>query len=179
MSDISRKAFRRDTFIYWMLLVYIVAALVWWFISLNNHVDVMKDFKTEQLNKTLQNQVSPGLYQIELDKINTAHKRERIKYLSEGVIFFILILVGAGFVYRSVRKQFNLQLQQQNFMMAVTHELKTPISVARLNLETMQKYQLDEEKRSKLIRTTLVETNRLNFLTNNILLASQDRKSVV
>ena len=57
--------------------------------------------------------------------------------------------------------------------MAVTHELKTPISVARLNLETMQKYSLDPEKQKKLIRTTLEETSRLNFLTNNILIASQ------
>ena len=58
-------------------------------------------------------------------------------------------------------------------MMAVTHELKTPISVARLNLETMQKYTLDPEKQRKLIRTTLDETARLNFLTNNILISSQ------
>jgi two-component system sensor histidine kinase CiaH len=66
-----------------------------------------------------------------------------------------------------------LQQQQQNFMMAVTHELKTPIAVARLNLETMQKYSLDPEKQNKLIRITLEETSRLNFLTNNILIASQ------
>jgi K+-sensing histidine kinase KdpD len=66
-----------------------------------------------------------------------------------------------------------MQLQQQNFMMAVTHELKTPISVARLNLETMQKYSLDPDKQKKLIRMTLEETARLNFLTNNILVSSQ------
>ena len=65
------------------------------------------------------------------------------------------------------------QQQQQNFMMAITHELKTPISVARLNLETLQKYNLDEEKKQKIIRTTLDETSRLDFLTNNILVAAQ------
>ena len=58
-------------------------------------------------------------------------------------------------------------------MMAITHELKTPISVARLNLETLQKYNLDEEKKQKIIRTTLDETSRLDFLTNNILVAAQ------
>ena len=57
--------------------------------------------------------------------------------------------------------------------MAVTHELKTPISVARLNLETIQKYHLDPEKQKKLIRMTLDETERLNTLTNNILISSQ------
>jgi signal transduction histidine kinase len=156
-----------------MLLFYIVAALVWWFISLNNHVDTMQDFKTRQINATINRNENPGLYQIEADKINTAHSREKTKYISEGVIFLLLILVGAAFVYRSMKRQFTLQQQQQNFMMAVTHELKTPISVARLNLETMQKYTLEPEKQKKLIRTALDETGRLNFLTSNILISSQ------
>ena len=58
-------------------------------------------------------------------------------------------------------------------MMAITHELKTPISVAKLNLETLQKYQLDTEKQKKLIRGTLQETSRLDTLINNILVSSQ------
>jgi signal transduction histidine kinase len=82
-------------------------------------------------------------------------------------------VLGAILVYRSIRKQFKLQQQQQNFMMAVTHELKTPIAVARLNLETLQKYTLDPEKQKKLIRNTLDETTRLNLLTNNILVSAQ------
>lgn len=173
MDDISRKRFRRASGIYWMLLIYIIAALVWWFVSLNNHVDTMRDFKVNQINATINHQQLPGLYQVELDKINTAHSREKTKYLSEGVIFLLLILVGAVFVYRSMRRQFYLQQQQQNFMMAVTHELKTPISVTRLNLETLQKYNLDPEKQKKIIRTTLDETARLNSLTNNILISAQ------
>jgi signal transduction histidine kinase len=58
-------------------------------------------------------------------------------------------------------------------MMAVTHELKTPIAVAQLNLETLQKRQLDEDKRQMLISNTLQEANRLNTLCNNILFAAQ------
>ena len=146
MPDISRKRFRRATFIYWMLLLYIVAALVWWFISLKNNADTMQDFKTRQVNATISKNETPGLYQVELDKINKEHQTEKAKYIGEGAVFLLLILIGAGFVYRSVKRQFNLQQQQQNFMMAVTHELKTPISVAKLNLETMQKYALDPEK---------------------------------
>ena len=101
---------------------------------------------------------SPSLYQAEYNTIiANAKKRTTIKHLSEGLFFLALIIVGAVFVFRSVRRQFKLQQQQQNFMMAVTHELKTPISVARLNLETMQKYSLDPEKQKKFIRTTLEE----------------------
>jgi signal transduction histidine kinase len=173
MPDANRKRLRRTTFIYWMLLVYIIAALVWWFISLNQQNNRMQEYKILNLRAARDSADNPALFSREFLKITEDHKRNRSKYLGEGGIFFLLILVGAGFVYRSVRRQFNLQQQQQNFMMAVTHELKTPISVARLNLETLQKYHLDPEKQKKLIRTTLDETTRLNFLTNNILIASQ------
>jgi signal transduction histidine kinase len=57
--------------------------------------------------------------------------------------------------------------------MAITHELKTPIAVSRLNLETMQKHQLEEDKRKKLLQATLQETLRLDTLINNILISSQ------
>ena len=133
----------------------------------------MADLKMTQLKQKTQGINDSGVYQTELNRIIRERRRNNTKYVSEGITFFILILVGAGFVFRSVRKQFKVQLQQENFMMAVTHELKTPISVARLNLETLQKYTLDAEKQKKLIKMTLQETNRLNTLTNNILVSSQ------
>jgi signal transduction histidine kinase len=58
-------------------------------------------------------------------------------------------------------------------MMAITHELKTPIAITQLNLETLQKRKLEESQQQKLISNTLQEANRLNTLCNNILLASQ------
>jgi signal transduction histidine kinase len=159
MADISRRRLRRTTAIYWTFLLYIMAALVWWYISLNRQNDMMRDL-------ALRNGQDEK-------KVTNKHRTNKSKYLGEGSIFFLLIVVGAAYVYRSVRRQFILQQQQQNFMMAVTHELKTPISVARLNLETLQKYTLEPEKQKKLIRNALDETERLNFLTNNILISSQ------
>jgi signal transduction histidine kinase len=133
----------------------------------------MTNFKVSQLNAAIDSTHNPEVYQGAYDEIQHEHRRNFIKYISEGSTFLLLILIGAAFVYRSVRRHFLLQQQQQNFMMAVTHELKTPISVARLNLETLQKHQLDSEKQRKLIRMTLDETDRLNTLTNNILISSQ------
>ena len=173
MPDISRKMIRKATTIYWLMLTYIVAALVWWFISLQKQSFELAEFRISQLNATVDSSASPAVYTTEYNSIVNAKNRTSFKHLSEGLFFLALIIVGAVFVFRSVRRQFKLQQQQQNFMMAVTHELKTPISVARLNLETMQKYSLDAEKQKKFIRTTLEEISRLNFLTNNILIVSQ------
>jgi signal transduction histidine kinase len=173
ITDVRKKQLRRATILYWTLLIYIVAALVWWFITLEKQNDEMKEFKVNQLKGTVDSLSVPVLYNAELQKITRDYKRNKAKYIGEGSIFLLVICIGAVFVYRSVRRQFNVQQQQQNFMMAVTHELKTPISVVKLNLETMQKYSLDAEKQKKLIWVMLKETSRLNFLTNNILVASE------
>src|SRR5215467_13458972 len=169
----NKRRIRLATTIYWLLLFYIVAALVWWFISLEKQNRQMTNFKISQLSAAIDSSHNPELYNNALSKLQQEHSRNLIKYTSEGTTFLLLILIGAAFVYRSVRRQFLLQQQQQNFMMAVTHELKTPISVARLNLETLQKHQLDPDKQKKLIKMTLEETERLNTLTNNILVSSQ------
>jgi two-component system, OmpR family, sensor histidine kinase CiaH len=172
MPGDSIKRLRRTTFIYWMLFFYIVAALAWWFISLEHQNKRIADLQYQSIDIEKES-LSVLQWADKLSVIDKETKRNTGKYIAEGITFLILICIGAAFVYRSVRKQLKLQQQQQNFMMAVTHELKTPISVTRLNLETLQKYNLDPDKQKKIIRTTLDENARLNFLTNNILVASQ------
>ncbi|HET9747252.1 MAG TPA: histidine kinase dimerization/phospho-acceptor domain-containing protein, partial [Chitinophagaceae bacterium] len=172
MPGTARKRFTLITIIYWLLLLYIVAALVWWFISLEKQSQQITDLRLAELNSQKAT-LDPAIFTRQLASIQADSKRNTEKYIAEGITFLILILIGAFFVYRSVRRQFRMQYQQQNFMMAITHELKTPISVARLNLETLQRYHLDEEKQTKLIRMTLQETARLDTLINNILVSSQ------
>jgi len=127
----------------------------------------MAQYETEQLQQTDSN------YQAEFDKIRSLENRKAAQYLGEGITFFLLIIAGAVFVYRAVRRELKISEQQQHFMIAITHELKTPISVAKLNLETMQKHKLDEQQQQRLLQNTLEETNRLNALCNNMLLSSQ------
>ena len=164
--------FRRTTVLYWTLLAYVVAALIWWFISLEKQNQQIAE---KERNYLLEHklELSQAAFEEQWNKIQRAEQKNFTKYLSEGITFLALIGLGASWVYRSVRRRFRLQKQQEEFIMAVTHELKTPIAVARLNLETIQRYPLDEEKRERLVKTTLDETARLNFLTNNILVASQ------
>lgn len=167
MISFKKQGLAAITIVYWFLLLYIIAALVYWFIVLEQQNDQMTALRTEELKKD-----APGLTH-QLDEIENQHYRKKIQYISEGTTFLLLIIVGASFVYRATRKQILLSQQQQNFMMAVTHELKTPIAIAQLNLETLLKRTLDEAQQQKLISTALQETNRLNSLTNNILVTSQ------
>lgn len=161
------KKLRFIFIIYWFMLAYILAALIWWFIALNRQNRQMAQYQIEQLNQAGNN------YPAELDKISNLEKRKTTQYAGEGITFFLLIITGAVFVYRVVRRELKISEQQQNFMIAITHELKTPISVARLNLETMLKRKLDEQQQQRFLQNTLEETNRLNALCNNMLLSSQ------
>ncbi len=153
--------------VYWFLLAYIIVALAFWFIELNNQNHLMTQFKLDLLKKDNPEYNETQQYLLAIEKKKTA------QYLGEGGTFLLLILAGAVFVFRAVRRQFKQTHQQQNFMMAITHELKTPIAVTKLNLETLQKRKLDESQQQRLIQNTLQEANRLNALCNNMLLASQ------
>lgn len=159
------------SYLFYLLLIYIIAALVWWFVSLMNQSFQMTSYKLLELK------ADDPTYLSKVREITDEQKRSTAKFVGEGIVFFSVIIVGAFFVYRAVRKEFKLAEQQHNFMMAITHELKTPIAVAKLNLETLQKHRLDEEKQQKIIAMTLQETNRLNTLANNILVSAQMEES--
>ncbi len=167
MSFFSKHKLVVLTSVYWLMLLYILAALFWWFIALNNQNKIMNDLRMQDLQK------DDPQFAMKHNKIIAEKNRKTAQYIGEGTIFLALILIGAVFIYRATRRQIKLSQQQQNFMMAVTHELKTPIAVTRLNLETLLKRKLEPDKQERLISHTIQETDRLNVLCNNILLAAQ------
>lgn len=153
--------------IYWIFLTYMVAAFIWWYVSLEKQNDQITQIKLEQLQST------PGTSQAKFQQLLDYQERKRKQFLGEGLTFLFLFLLGAVYVYRSLVKQLRFSNQQQNFMMAVTHELKTPIAVTQLNIETLLKRSLSQEQQKTLLNNSLKETQRLDTLCNNILLASQ------
>jgi K+-sensing histidine kinase KdpD len=155
------------TIVYWVLLSYMVAALVWWFIALQNQNSLMSNMRLADISK------SDAQYSQKIAQVNAERKRKVAQYIGEGATFLVLISIGAVFIFRVTRKQIVFSQQQQNFMMAITHELKTPIAITQLNLETLQKRKLEQSKQDMLIQNTLQEANRLNTLCNNILFAAQ------
>ncbi|MEY2647883.1 MAG: hypothetical protein RL282_596 [Bacteroidota bacterium] len=164
---LDRIPFKFINLIYWLLLSYLVAALGWWYIELDQQNDLMLAFQQQQVIKEYGNDP------LRLEQVKEAHQRNAKQYIGEGLTFLVLTLAGAFFVYNAVRRQIKLHQQQKNFMMAVTHELKTPIAVTKLSLETLKRHQLDPEKQTKILGDAINETERLDSLCNNILLSSQ------
>lgn len=161
------------TTLYILLLAYIVAALLFWGFSLYRQNE--RIFQQElihlrsQIDSTQQPQLFNTAKQAYLDK----RMRRKQQFTGEGGTFLIVIFIGASIVYSSYRRGIRLSQQQNNFMLSVTHELKSPIAAIKLNLQTLEKHQLDKDKTQQLIGKSIVESNRLNDLCNNILMTSQ------
>jgi signal transduction histidine kinase len=167
MLVIKKHKLKVATTVYWFLLVYIIVALLWWLVALQgqNHQNFIESKSALDIESES--------YVQQIKQIETLYERKRVQYIGEGMIFLLVILIGAVFVYRSVKRELNFGQQQQDLMAAITHELKTPIAAMQLNLQTMQKRVLEPEKHQQMILGTLKECDRLHSLTHNILITSQ------
>ena len=156
-----------------LLFLYVVAALLFWGYSLEQKSQTIYELEYENLGNKIDSVTNPDAYNTRLEEIKEKRSSRSKQYLGEGSTFLLVIIIGAAVVYTSFRRSIRLSKQQNNFMLSVTHELKSPIAAMKLNLQTMAKHRLDEEKKSLLIHRCVTEANRLNDLCNNMLLASQ------
>lgn len=92
-----------------------------------------------------------------------------------GIIFFAFIIAGIVlntiFLVREIRRN----EQQDSFLNAVTHELKTPIASLRLYLETLQRREVADAERRAFYRIMLDDTDRLLGTVEQVLKAGEAR----
>lgn len=90
-------------------------------------------------------------------------------------IFLILLMdavliLGAWFVFRTIRREMELVALKSDFVSNVSHELRTPLSLIRMFAETLEMGRVKtEEKKKEYYGIILHETERLTRLINNIL----------
>lgn len=162
----------RFTIAYTFLFLYVIASIVFWGYSLNKQNKLI--FKLEKEKIDLRAKTENNLkYHEELARIKESKIRRAKQYMGEGSTFILIILLTACIVYYAYYRQRSLAKLQQNFMLSVTHELKTPIAGIKLNMQTLERRTLDEARQKKLLESSVTEANRLNDLCNNILAATQ------
>jgi len=91
----------------------------------------------------------------------------------EGLVMLVLILVGVYVIFVFWNRQSNLYSRQRNIISQVTHELKSPLASIKLHLETIRLRRPTEERLDSFVGTMLVDTERLNYLINNLLMAAR------
>jgi two-component system phosphate regulon sensor histidine kinase PhoR len=98
--------------------------------------------------------------------------------LGETAVFLMIFIVGAYKLHRALNKERKLHSQQNNFLLSVTHELKSPLASIKLYLQTILKRNLDLQQQQYFINNSLKDIERLDDLVENMLIATKiDNKS--
>ncbi len=129
---------KRPLVIFYALIIYAVAELIWW-----------------------------GYMLVRLQPQRTA------MILGEGSMFILVFTVGAISLHKSIKKERKLQDQKKNFLLSVTHELKSPLASIKLLLQTIQKRDLTKQQVQDFIAKSLLDIERLDDMVENMLLASK------
>lgn len=93
--------------------------------------------------------------------------------LVEGLLMLLVILAGVYVIFLYWRRQAKLYLQQRTYISQLTHELKSPLASIQLHLETAKLRELPKEKLNTFLDTMLSDTERLNHLISNLLMATR------
>lgn len=164
------KARSRSIIILGVLFGYILLQFMWWEVLLVKQTGQIIDLKQKISELTTTSE--PNLIQ-EIQFLHQKKKMQVMMIVGEGTVFLLLLLFGIYKIKQAQDKETALNNQQKNFFLSITHELKTPIAATKLQLQTLQKQKLPEQTQQELITNALSETERLNSLIDNVLLASR------
>lgn len=105
--------------------------------------------------------------------------RKVLMILGEGLVFFLILLLGLWQIRKSIKRELKLSERQRNFLLSVTHELKTPLAANKLFLQTIRKRDFDTVQRNDLLDKAISENVRLENMIDNILNATRIEHNTV
>jgi signal transduction histidine kinase len=97
------------------------------------------------------------------------YRHRILMMVSEGTFFAILLLVLVALLWRTLRREAELERQHRNFLSAITHELKSPLASMRLALETVLSGRADEASGRRFLNNALQDAERLQDLVQKVL----------
>ncbi|HCS20710.1 MAG TPA: hypothetical protein DIW47_09155 [Bacteroidetes bacterium] len=100
-------------------------------------------------------------------------KAVRNRQIAESSLFFSLLFIGFIWIYKGLVQAIDLSDQQTNFLVSITHELKTPIASSRLLFETMVRHPVEAEKVVELSRAGIESSKHQLDLVESLLIASR------
>jgi signal transduction histidine kinase len=161
---------KNKSVLFYVLVAYILLQFIWWEVLLVKQSRQIFDSKEKLIALGISN---PDLLKNEL--IELQNKRDKYIYMiiGEGTIFLIFISIGILRVYKSHQREKEIAQQQKNFLLSVSHELKTPLATTKLHLQTLIKRELPKETQLQFLETSLHENERLTQLIENILISTR------
>jgi two-component system, OmpR family, phosphate regulon sensor histidine kinase PhoR len=156
----------RSLSIFYILVLYVFLQFCWWTFLLARQNQEIYGYKT-----------SMAAEKEEKERLRQELRNKWLMIGGEGAVFLLLLALGIVKTRSAFKKEIDLNRQQRNFLLSVTHEFKSPLAAIRLYLQTLQKHDLEKEKRDAFFRHALDDTERLNKLVENALFASQMESS--
>ena len=158
--------------------IYVLIAFAWWSMLL---LKKNTDAKQARIELLRYNMVEKGLYIDDIQfkmsplyaDLEDKYGRQKTMVWGEGGVLFVGLLVVVWLINRSFFTEIALSKQRQNFLLSITHELKSPIASIQLVHQTFQKHKLNAAQQVKLLNSATIETERLNVLVNNLLLSAR------
>jgi two-component system phosphate regulon sensor histidine kinase PhoR len=152
-------------------------ALTWWSILLNKKNTEAFIAKAEIIK--LEQEMTFGIREYDLSQNETyldledKFKKQQYMILGESIVFTVILIAGIYLIYRSYSRELEASHKQQNFLLSITHELKSPLAGIGLVLDTMSKRALSPEQLRQLTDTGKHEKKRLAKLIDNLLMAAK------
>ncbi|MEO8759566.1 MAG: ATP-binding protein [Bacteroidia bacterium] len=164
------KSIAKNNWLFYALVTYVLLQFVWWEVLLTrqNNLLAEEQKKISALHFSDKNLLDENIALIEKKKNNKLWMD-----LGEGTVFLIFLSLGILKIYNTRKKENELNRLQSNFLLSVTHELKSPLASVKLQLQTLQKHTLDEATKNKLLQKALADNERLLRMIDNVLLASK------
>ena len=118
------------------------------------------------------------LYEVSLDIKTSAQaalewERTVVMVAWEGSVFALLFVFGLTWIWRVISEDNHKLARERNFILAVTHELKTPIAAIRLAIDTVDRLDLDAKGEKELLNEARSGTLRLERRVEDILQATR------
>ncbi|MCY7409312.1 MAG: hypothetical protein LH473_03495 [Chitinophagales bacterium] len=128
-----------------------------------------------QLNFIYQNKSTQEFEASEqMQGIEKERHRKEFMIAGEGTVFLIILVVMTFMVNRSLNRELKVMRQQKNFLLSITHELRSPIASSKISMQTLLKHrQLPPEKYESLLHNAVSDMDRLQLLVENLLLAAK------
>lgn len=158
------KSKSKVNLIFILLSVYVIVQFLWWAYLL---LELNADYYHLKQELLLAWQVTGDTDPME------ELRRKRWMIAGEGLIFLLLLIIGIVLTARYMKRDMKLARLQRNFLLSVTHELKTPIASMRLYIQTLQKRKLEPVRQAEMLERAMNGNQRLEKLVEKILLATQ------
>ncbi|MEY4215756.1 MAG: hypothetical protein RLZZ68_212 [Bacteroidota bacterium] len=101
-----------------------------------------------------------------------SNSEKMLMVFGEGTVFLAMLFLGIWRLSKSIQQELSLHKRQSNFLLSVTHELKTPLASVQLILQTMLRRSFEQDQIKEFTEKALEENKKSQELIEHILQAS-------